>query len=88
MRDQPDNPINPRAVEVISITGVALGWFPDVLLDYVSAVRSAGPIDLQVTMVNGLDVPAGFRLLVTLEGRVPDGYEFFSGPSWALSCED
>jgi hypothetical protein len=85
LRDQPTNPINPGAVQVVSNAGVALGWVPDVLLDYVSAVRSAGTPTVEVTTVNGADVPAGFRLLLTLEGQVPDGYEFFSGPRWTLA---
>ncbi len=85
LRDQPTNPINPRAAQVVTNSGVALGWVPDVLLDYVSAVRSAGNPTLGVTMVNGVDVPAGFRLLVTLEGHVPEDYSFFSGPEWQLA---
>lgn len=85
LRDQRDNPKNPRAVQVITDGGVALGWVPDVLLDYVSTVRSISQPTITVTTVNGVDVPPGFRLLVTLEGQVPYGYEFFSGPSWTLA---
>lgn len=85
LRGQPDNPINPRAVQVVSDAGLALGWVPDVLLDYLAAVRSVGDPAITVTMVNGVDVPAGFRLLLTLDGQVPDGYEFFGGSSWTLA---
>ena len=85
LRDQPSNPVNSRAVQIVTGAGVAVGWVPNVLLDYVSAVRSVGEPAITVTMVNGVDVPAGFRLLVTLEGGVPDGYDFFGGSSWALA---
>lgn len=88
LRDQPDNPVNPvnpRAVQVVNDAGIALGWVPDVLLDYLAAVRCVGEPAITVTTVNGADVPAGFRLLLTLDGRVTDDYEFFGGSGWALT---
>lgn len=83
LRDEPDNAHDPNAVQVVTDDGVALGWVPEVLLSYLSAVRSAGEPTVTVEVANGHDVPASFRLLVTLSGTVPDGYDFFSGPEWA-----
>lgn len=85
LHDQPDNPINQLAIQVATSEAVVLGWVPDVLLDYVAIAREVCEPSVTVTMVNGMDVPSGFRLLVTLEGRVPDGYEFFSGNRWELA---
>lgn len=82
LRDEPENPVNPRAVLVTEREDVALAWVPDVLLDYAHTVRKVSEPTVTVVTVNGPDVPVGFRLLVTLEGRVPTGYRPFSGPRW------
>jgi hypothetical protein len=80
LRDEPDNAVNPRAVLVVEQTGTALAWVPDVLLDHTHTLDHR-----TVAAVNGSDVPAGFRLLVTLRGQVPMGYVAFDGPGWALA---
>lgn len=83
LRDEPDNSFNSNAVHVINGDGIALGWVPEVLLSYLRAVRSIAEPTVTVEVANGDDVPAAFRLLVTLSGSVPEGYDFFSGPEWA-----
>lgn len=80
--DEPDNPVNPLAIQLTERGGVALGWVPDVLLDYVRTVRAVAEPTVTVVAVNGPDVPPGFRLLVTLAGTAPAGYRAFSGPRW------
>ncbi len=85
LRDEPDNSHDPNAVQIINGDGIALGWVPEVLLSYLRAVRSAGEPTVTVEVANGDDVPAVFRLLITLSGAVPDKYDFFSGPEWALT---
>jgi len=82
--DEPDNPVDQRALLVIPHGGVALAWVPRLMLDYVHDVRAASPVRLVVEAVNGDDVPAGYRLLVTLTGRLPIGSEPFSGPDWDI----
>jgi hypothetical protein len=82
--EEPDNPVDQRALLVTPEGGVALAWVPSLMLDYVHEVRATGATKLVVEAVNGDDVPAGYRLLVTLSGRLPVGSEPFSGPDWEV----
>lgn len=84
LRAQPDNPSDDLALLVAERTGVALAWVPSVLLPYVRAARSTAEPALSVAATKGPDVPPGYRLLVTLRGRVPAGYQPFSGAGWEL----
>jgi hypothetical protein len=68
--DQPDNPVDSNALLVSENDGVALGWVPSALIDYVRTVRHLGEPQLVVEHMNGPDVPPAYRLLVTLTGRV------------------
>lgn len=79
---EPTNPANDRALLTVDEDSVALGWVPDLLLDYVHAVRSAGPYAITVRHVNGPDAPVHLRLLVRLEGSVPPGFVPFRGEPW------
>ncbi|WP_147458753.1 hypothetical protein [Micromonospora sp. BL4] len=79
---EPTNPVNDKAILTVDEDSVALGWVPDLLLDYVHAVRSTGPYAITVQHVNGPDAPVHLRLLVCLEGSVPPGYLPFRGESW------
>ncbi|GAA2542220.1 hypothetical protein GCM10010435_07260 [Winogradskya consettensis] len=81
--DEPGNPANPKAL----LTTTAdrrhpLGWVPDVLLDFVHAVRDSGSYELVVRQVNNSDVPIHQRLLVRLAGRTPAGFITFEGARW------
>lgn len=85
--DEPTNREGPRALLVAERSGLALAWVPSVLLSYVHTVRSIAPPVLTVSATNGLDVPPAYRLLVTLDGTVPEGYRPFDGPEWTLASE-
>lgn len=77
LRWEPENPVNERAVLVLSDTGVAVGYVPDPLVDYVHTVMRAGEHRLTVVRANGPEVGSHLRLLVRLEGYVPVGYVAF-----------
>lgn len=81
--DEPSNSYNPRAVLTTNDDRRALGYVPDLLLDYVHTVRREGGPAVTVEHVNGPDAPAHLRLLARLEGHVPEGYRPFDGPAWA-----
>jgi hypothetical protein len=83
LRDEPDNVVNPRALLVTEERGEVLGYVPDLLADHVHQVRASGHCRITVVQVNSPDAPPNLRLLVRLEGRVPEGYRPFSGPDWA-----
>lgn len=72
-----------RALLVARQADVPLAWVPSLLLDYVHVAREHSEVPVHVAGVNGDDVPAGYRLLVTMTGVVPRGYEPFAGPMWA-----
>lgn len=80
--DEPDNPVNSRAILVSTRDNVALGWVPNMLLDYVHDVRDYGPYSIKVTHVNGPDAPNHMRLLVMIEGQLELDYRPFAGPEW------
>lgn len=77
LRWEPANPVNERAVLVLSETGVAVGYVPDPLLDYVHTVMNTGEHRLSVVRANGPEVGSHLRLLVRLDGFVPVGYQPF-----------
>lgn len=85
---QPDNGADSRALLVAEHGEVALAWIPSVLLPYAHEVRSTAEPQLTVEKTNGVDVPPGYRLLVTLRGFVPPGYRAFSGPDWVTADAD
>jgi hypothetical protein len=74
LRWEPTNPVNERAVLVLSGSGVPVGYVPDPLVDYVHTVMDAGEQRLSVVRANGPDVGSHLRLLAHLEGYVPAGY--------------
>jgi hypothetical protein len=74
--------VNPKALLTSTERGDLLGWVPDLLLDYVHTLRQSGPVTLRVEHTNGPHVAYHFRLIACIEGRVPAGYQPFSGPGW------
>lgn len=78
---QPDNPVNRRALLITAHDGAALGWAPDLLLDYLHTVRRSGPHRLEVRRINGPEIPPHLRLVVRLSGSVPSGYRAFDDDS-------
>jgi hypothetical protein len=84
LRDEPENPFNSEAVLVCTAAGRRLGYVPDLLIEYLNAVRSSGrPMTLTVEHVNGAEAPPHLRLLARLDGATPGGYRPMTGPSWA-----
>jgi len=87
LRPEPTNDKNPDALLVCSSGGTALGYVPDLLLEYVHVVRAHGPVEVVVEHVNGSDAPVHLRLLVRLQGDVPLGYRPMTGPTWETFAE-
>lgn len=73
------NPVNPRAQLVTDTDNVKLGWMPDPLIEVVETI---GERHLAVERSNGPEVGFHFRLLVRLQGRLPEGVGLFTGPQW------
>lgn len=89
LRTEPDNPVNPRALQVATEDGaIALGWVPDLLLDFVHLLRESGPVDVSVLHANRADQPKHLSLFVRMAGVGPAGHHGFSGPQWAVIAED
>lgn len=84
LRDQPDNPANEHAIIALCEKGMQIGWVPDLLLDYVHAVRQTGEPAVSVLHVNGQTSPPHLRVLAELRGRVNEAYRPFSGPDWQI----
>jgi hypothetical protein len=82
LRDEPSNPVNPRAILVSQADEVDLGWVPNMLVEYLHEVRESGHETVRVRHVNGPSAPVHMRLLVELRGKVAPGYRPFGGPEW------
>lgn len=88
LKDEPDNRFNQRAVLVCTDGGRRLGYVPDLLLEYLDAVRGSGrPMSLTVEHVNGAEAPPHLRLLVRLDGATPIGLLPMNGEPWATFSE-
>lgn len=72
VRDEPDNEVNRRALQVCVPGGAVLGWVPDALADYVRRVVAAGG-SCVVQRCSGPEQPPHARLLVRVEGHLPPG---------------
>lgn len=81
LRDEPTNPKNPLAVQVVT-DGSPFGWVPDLLLDYVREVRGCGNARVTVQHVNGPEAPPHLRVLLRLHGALPVGRRPMEGPGW------
>jgi len=84
LRDEPTNPHNERAIIALGENRVAIGWVPDLLLDYVHEVRTGQEPLVRVLHVNDPTSPPHLRLLAELIGHVSSAYRPFSGPQWAM----
>lgn len=80
---EPTNAIDQHAVLVLEPGGPALGYVPMTLCHWVHTMFAEGGPTVQVAHVNGVDVPASYRLLVQVSGHVPPGWRAFDGPEWA-----
>lgn len=82
LRDDATNPVNPAAVHVVADGGAVIGHVPDLLLEHLSALRSAGRVSVTVEHVNGPEAPMHLRVLLRMEGMAPRGYHPMRGPAW------
>lgn len=73
LEPEPDNPVDPDAV-LVTNDGTRLGWVPNPLLGYVRAVMSSGDARLTVVRANPRELGHHMRLLVRVEGSLPDGF--------------
>lgn len=73
LRTEPDNPIDSDAV-LVTQEGTRLGWVPNPLLSYVRAVLGSGDARLTVVRANPRELGHHLRLLVRIEGTLPDGF--------------
>lgn len=89
LRAEPENPVNSRALQVVTRDGeVALGWVPDLLLEFVHLLRSCGPLVTTVLHANQRDQPSHLSLFVRIEGSGPAGHRGFSNREWATIAGD
>ena len=79
---QTDNPVNPKALLVVTQNGIEIGWVPDLLVDYFALIRAAGDYTLGIVRVNGPEVASQARLVARIVGHVPSGREPFDGSEW------
>lgn len=70
---EPNNPIDPDAV-LVTQDGTRLGWVPNPLLGYVRAVLSSGDARLTVVRASPRDLGHHMRLLVQIEGSLPESF--------------
>lgn len=73
LEPEPDNPIDIDAV-LVTRDGTRLGWVPNPLLGYVRAVMSSGYAHLTVVRANPRELGHHMRLLVRIEGTLPEDF--------------
>ena len=73
LEPEPNNPIDPNAV-LVTQDGTRLGWVPNPLLSYVRAVMRSADARLTVVRANSRELGHHMRLLVRIEGTLPEGF--------------
>ena len=79
--DDDTNEANPQALLLKTADGAAVGWIPDLLVDYARQVRSGGGA-VELLQNNGPLTPWQARLLVRISGRITPGTAMFTGGVW------
>ena len=82
--EEPTNPVNGRALVALCEDGVTIGWVPDLLLDYVHALRDVGTDETVVAHVNGPGTPPHLRVLARITGQVGPDFRPFEGEAWQV----
>ena len=82
LRAELANPVNPGALLMDAEHDAPVGYVPDVLLDYVHAVRDHHGAEVRVDRVNPPPAPITLRLLCRLTGQWPPGPLPFTGPEY------
>ena len=81
LADDNANEANPRALLLTTPDGAAVGWIPDLLIDYARQVRAGGGT-VELLQNNGRLAPWHARLLVRISGRITPGTALFTGGVW------
>lgn len=79
---EPTNPKNARALLISTQRDVTVGWVPDLLLEYVYAVRRP---TIVTEHVNREAESSHFRLLAKIKGVVQQDFKPFTGADWTLA---
>lgn len=79
--DDHTNEANSEALLLETQDGAAVGWVPDLLIEYARQVRAAGGT-VKVLRNNGPNAPWHTRLLLTMLGHLAPGTAVFSGSAW------
>ena len=82
--DEPDNPVNPRALLICTRTGRKIGWVPNYLVGTIHELRDSSESDVGIVAehVNPPTAPPHLRLLCRLRAPWPDGYEPLAAPEF------
>jgi hypothetical protein len=80
LKDELDNPFNPRALLLIEGALRHVGWVPDYLVEHIHELRQLNDVDPTVLVehVNDVEAPPHMRLLCSVSAPWPDGYQPFS----------
>lgn len=81
LADEPGNPANPLALQVLGLS-VPVGWVPDLLVEDLRALMRQASVTVRVEHVNGPDAPWHLRLLARLDAGPANGFRFFTGERW------
>ena len=79
--DDGTNEANPQALLLKTPDGAAVGWMPDLLIEYARQVRAGGGA-VELLQNNGRLAPWHARLLVRISGRITPGTAVFTGGVW------
>ena len=84
LADEPDNPVNPRAMLICTRTDRKVGWVPNYLVDTIHELREFSETDVGIVAehVNPPTAPPHMRLLCRFRAPWPDGYEPLSAPEF------
>jgi hypothetical protein len=78
--DDNTNEANTKALLLKAPDGAAVGWIPDLLIDYARQVRAGGGV--VELLQNNRRAPWHARLLVRISGRIAPGTTIFTGGVW------
>jgi len=79
--DDDTNEANQQALLLKTRDGAAVGWMPDLLIDYARQIRAGGGA-VELLQNNGRLAPWHARLLVRISGRITPGTAMFTGGVW------
>lgn len=81
LADEPDNPVNPLALQVLGLS-VPIGWVPDLLVEDMRTLMRRATVSVRVEHLNGPDAPWHLRLLARMHATPARGFRFFTGERW------